>query len=155
MKYFFLIWAGLWRRKTRTILTLLSASVAFFLFGMLEGVDSSIRQLVGIAHLDRLYTANSELLPLPMAYLTEIEKVPGVTAVDYANVALGSYQRPANQVAIYVVDPVRYFPMYPEVVITPDAKAAMLQDRLNVVVARPLAQKFGWTQGSRIVLHVP
>jgi putative ABC transport system permease protein len=155
MKYLFLVWAGLWRRRTRTILTLLSAMVAFFLFGMLEGVDSSIKQLVGAAHLDRLYTANSALLPLPMAYLPEIEKVPGVTSVTYSNVALGSYQRPANLAAIYAVDPARYFPMYPEVVATAEAKAAMLQDRLNVIVARPLAQKFGWSVGARIMLHVP
>ncbi|HWY63089.1 MAG TPA: ABC transporter permease [Rhizomicrobium sp.] len=155
MKYLFLVWSGLWRRRTRTILTLLSAVVAFFLFGMLEGVDSSIKQLVGIAHLDRLYTANTALLPLPMAYLPEIEKMPGVTSVTYVNAGLGSYQRPANQVAIFAVDPARYFAMIPEVVTTGDAKAAMLQDRLNVVVARPLAKKFGWTPGSRIVLHVP
>ena len=155
MKYFFLIWAGLWRRRARTILTLLSAIVAFFLFGMLEGVDSSIKQLVGVAHVDRLFTANSALLPLPMAYLPQIEKVPGVTLVTYVNVALGSYQRPANQVAIYAVDPARYFTTVPEVVTTPDARAAMLQDRLNVIVARPLAQKFGWSAGSRIMLHIP
>ena len=38
MKYFPLIWAGLWRKPARTILTLLSVSVAFLLFGMLHGV---------------------------------------------------------------------------------------------------------------------
>jgi len=39
MKYFPLIWATLWRKKTRTIFTLLSVVVAFLLFGMLETVD--------------------------------------------------------------------------------------------------------------------
>src|SRR5258708_6210577 len=39
MKYFPLIWATLWRKKTRTLFTLLSVIVAFLLFGMLETVD--------------------------------------------------------------------------------------------------------------------
>ena len=67
----------------------------------------------------------------------------------------GQLSRAANQVAVYVVDPARYFPMYPEVVATPDAKAAMMQDRLNVVVARPLAQKFGWTRPRIISMSPP
>ncbi len=39
MKYFPLIWASLWRKRTRTIFTLLSIVVAFLLFGVLETVD--------------------------------------------------------------------------------------------------------------------
>jgi len=39
MKYFPLIWATLWRKKTRTLFTLLSIVIAFLLFGMLETVD--------------------------------------------------------------------------------------------------------------------
>ena len=39
MKYLPLIWATLWRKKTRTIFTLLSVVVAFLLFGVLETVD--------------------------------------------------------------------------------------------------------------------
>jgi putative ABC transport system permease protein len=104
MRYFFLIWAGLWRKKTRTILTLLSAVAAFFLLGLLQGVDGSIKQLVNVAHIDRLYVANSGLLPMPLAYLQQIEKVPGVTLATYVNAALGSWQAPRNIVAIFVVD---------------------------------------------------
>ena len=38
MKYLPLLWAGLFRRKTRTLLTLLSVVVAFLLFGLLDAV---------------------------------------------------------------------------------------------------------------------
>ncbi len=41
MKYLPLIWAGLWRKPARTLLTFLSIVVAFLLFGMLRGVDSA------------------------------------------------------------------------------------------------------------------
>jgi putative ABC transport system permease protein len=43
MKYFMLIWAGLWRKKTRTILTMLSIVVAFLLFGLLQGINQGIK----------------------------------------------------------------------------------------------------------------
>ena len=36
MRYLPLLWAGLFRKKTRTILTLLSVCVAFLLFGLLH-----------------------------------------------------------------------------------------------------------------------
>ena len=41
MKYFHLVWAALFRRKTRTILTLLSIVMAFLLFGRLVGLSWS------------------------------------------------------------------------------------------------------------------
>jgi len=155
MRYFFLVWAGLWRRRTRTILTLLSAIVAFFLFGMLQGVDSSLKQLVGVAHLDRLYVMNSALLPLPLAYLSQIEKIPGVTLVTQVNAALGSWQNPRNQLAIFVVDPNRYFAMLPEFSASAESQAQMRRDRRAIIVAAPLMRKYGWKTGQQIVLDIP
>ena len=35
MKYVYLVWKNLWRKKTRTILTILSIFVAFILYGLL------------------------------------------------------------------------------------------------------------------------
>ena len=44
MKYLHLIWAALFRRKTRTILTLVSIVAAFLLFGLLDAVRVSFDQ---------------------------------------------------------------------------------------------------------------
>ena len=41
MKYLHLIWASLFRRRTRTILTLVSIVAAFLLFGLLDAVRTS------------------------------------------------------------------------------------------------------------------
>jgi putative ABC transport system permease protein len=41
MKYLHLVWASLFRRKTRTILTLVSIIAAFLLFGLLDAVRTS------------------------------------------------------------------------------------------------------------------
>src|SRR5258706_12287226 len=44
MKYLHLIWASLFRRKLRTILTLVSIAAAFLLFGLLDAVRVSFDQ---------------------------------------------------------------------------------------------------------------
>ena len=41
MKYLPLVWANLWRKRVRTILTMISVVVAFLLFGILDGVTSA------------------------------------------------------------------------------------------------------------------
>ena len=56
MKYFMLIWAGLWRKKTRTILTMLSIVVAFLLFGLLQGINQGIKAGLGDSGNNRLWT---------------------------------------------------------------------------------------------------
>ena len=83
MKYFPLLWAGLWRKKTRTLLTLFSVVIAFLLFGLLQGVNAWLNNSVRDSRASRLYTVSkiSYIEPLPASYLQRIESVPGVTAV--------------------------------------------------------------------------
>ena len=56
MKYIPLVFAGLWRKPTRTIFTFLSVMVAFVLFGILASIESTFAQQVAIARLDQLET---------------------------------------------------------------------------------------------------
>ncbi len=86
MKYFPLIWATLWRKKTRTIFTLLSVVVAFLLFGVLETVDYAFAHPSGGATgADKLITTNkySITLSLPFSDTQEIRAVPGVAEVTW------------------------------------------------------------------------
>ncbi len=77
MKYFPLIWAGLIRKKLRTIFTLLSILVAFLLFGLLQGVNSAFSRGVEGAHLNRLVVQGKVSMTdqLPMAYRGRIAGV--------------------------------------------------------------------------------
>ncbi|HEU4604284.1 MAG TPA: hypothetical protein VFS24_20080, partial [Steroidobacteraceae bacterium] len=70
MKYFRLIWAGLWRKKVRTILTMLSIVFAFLLFGLVQGVNQGFNQAVNKLDVDRLYVTprDSQADPLPISY---------------------------------------------------------------------------------------
>ncbi len=84
MKYFSLIWAGLWRKKTRTIFTMLSIIVAFLLFGLLQGINQGFKTAVQNLNIDRLYVSarTSMTDSLPIAHLNRIRTVPGVRAVS-------------------------------------------------------------------------
>ncbi len=62
VKYFPLLWAGLWRKKTRTILTLLSVVIAFLLFGLLQGVNAWLSNAVKESRASRLYTVSKHQL---------------------------------------------------------------------------------------------
>lgn len=155
MKYFPLIWASLWRRKARTILTLLSIVVAFLLFGMLQGVDSAINRGVELANVDRLITINRVSLtePLPMSYRSQIEAVPGVEGVAYSSWFGSYYQDPKQFVFGTPVDPALYFSLVPEVKVSDEAVAELKRTRTGAIVGEPLMQKYGWQLGDRIPIQ--
>ena len=79
MKYLPLIWAGLWRKPIRTVLTLLSIVVAFTLFGLAHGVMAGLDALINQMSDTRLRIQSRINItePLPLAYLARIEAVPG------------------------------------------------------------------------------
>jgi len=107
MKYFPLIWATLWRKKTRTIFTLLSVVVAFLLFGMLETVDYAFSHPSGgVTGADKLITTNkySITLSLPFSDAQEIRSVPGVAEVTWISWFGAYYQESKNFVFALPVD---------------------------------------------------
>ena len=83
MKFLPLIWAGIWRKPGRTILIFLQVSVAFALFGVLQGLKTGVEHVVDEARADLLLVHGSLSLidPLPLAMLEGIKTVPGVRAV--------------------------------------------------------------------------
>lgn len=54
MKYLPLLWAGVWRKPGRTVLLGLQILCAFALFGLLQGLNSSVKKFIADAHRDRL-----------------------------------------------------------------------------------------------------
>jgi len=99
MKFFPLIWATLWRKKARTIFTLLSIVVAFLLFGVLETVDYAFAHpSTGVSGASLLITINkySITLQLPFADEQQIRSVPGVAEVTWLTWFGAYYQEPKN-----------------------------------------------------------
>jgi len=154
MKYFPLLWAGLWRKRTRTWLTLASVTVAFLLFGLLQGVNAAFGHSVAASRLDRLYVQSkvSFTEPLPLAHLAQIETVPGVDKVSYANWFGGYFQEPKNFIFSYPVDAESFFSLYPELTIAPEQLQALINTRTGAIIGSELAKKYGWKVGDKIPL---
>lgn len=155
MKYFPLLWSTLWRKKARTIFTLLAIVMAFLLFGMLQGVNSAFNRTIELANVNRLVVISKIALTesLPFSYTQQIEAVPGVSGVSYASWFGGWYQDPKNPIFSYPVDPTRHFDMFPELKLPPEQLEAFRNTRSGAVVGKAAADKYGWKIGDRIPLH--
>ena len=154
MRYTSLIWAGIWRKKTRTIFTFLAILLAFVLFGMLQGVNRAFNAGVEAANVDRLYVLSriSLIEQLPYSHLANIETVPGVEAVAHGAWFGPYYQDPKNFLFSYAVDPALYMDMYPEFRLPQDQLSAFVNTRTGAVVGKMLAAKYGWEVGDRVPL---
>ncbi len=152
MRYLPLLWAGLFRRKTRTVLTLLSIVVAFLLFGMLQAVQTAFESGADAADAKRLLTTArySIIEPLPIAHLTVIERVPGVVGVASADWFGAKYQNESNAFPVFAVDPARYLDMYPEFTIEPAQREAFAKTRTGAVAGQRLVDRYGWRVGQKL-----
>ena len=85
MKFLPLLWSSLWRKKIRTIFTLLSVFVAFLLFGLLMTIRGAFSFGVDIAGIDRLVLIHkvSLIMPLPVSYMERLASTPGVALVSH------------------------------------------------------------------------
>jgi putative ABC transport system permease protein len=152
MKYLHLIWAALFRRKTRTILTLLSIIMAFLLFGMLDAVRISFAEAGQSANgAERLQTGArlSFIQTLPKSLTEKIAAVPGVKDVAFANWFGGAYQDPHNQVFTFAVSD-NYLDVYPEVIVSAEDRKAFADDLNGILAGEMLIKKYGWKIGDTI-----
>ncbi|MEI8326299.1 MAG: ABC transporter permease [Betaproteobacteria bacterium] len=155
MKYLHLIWASLFRRKTRTVLTLVSIVAAFLLFGMLDAVRTSFNQAGQSANgAARLQTGSklSFIQPLPRSLQAQIERVDGVKSVTFANWFGGAYQDPHNPVFSFAVAP-NYLDLYPEIALSAAERKAFAETRTGALVGEQLAQRYKWKLGDRVPLQ--
>ncbi|TPM21591.1 FtsX-like permease family protein [Mesorhizobium sp. B2-3-5] len=152
MKYLPLIWAGLMRKKLRTVFTLLSILVAFLLFGMLQGVNATFSRGVEGAHLDRLIVQGKVNMTdqLPLAYRERIASVPGVTGITVASWFGGYYQDTKNSIFSFPVDAATYFDLFPEIVLPKAQLEALQKTRTGAVIGRKLAETYNWKIGDTI-----
>src|SRR5690606_13727684 len=155
MKYFHLIWAALFRRRTRTLLTLASILAAFLLFGLLDGIRTSFAELGRSADgAQRLQTASrlSMIETLPLSLAPRIERLDNVEAVTWVNWFGGAYQDPRNQLFTFAVAP-NYLDLYPEIEVDPEQRQAWAGNRTGILVGEALMRRFGWKVGQKIPLQ--
>ncbi len=155
MKFLPLVWKNLFRRKARTLFTVLSIVVAFVLFAYLAAIRLAFGTGVSVAGADRMLVIHkvSLIQPLPESYLGRIAAVDGVTDVSHMSWFGGIYQEPRNFFPQMAVDAESYLRLYPEIVLSDDERERWLRNRTGAIVGRVTADRFGWEVGDRIPLQ--
>jgi putative ABC transport system permease protein len=155
MKYFGLIWAGLFRKKLRAVLTLLALWSAFALLGLLQAVNSLFNGGADFLGANRLITQakTSFTQPLPMRLMTQIESVPGVARVSHSQFFGGKYQEGGSFFPQFAVNPQRLFDTYPEWVLSEEDKRRFISTKDGAIAGKLLAAKYGWKVGDIIPLN--
>ena len=145
--------ANLFRKKTRTILTVLSVIMAFLLFGLLQSLNSIFSSGADFVGATRLMTQArvSFTQALPLSMVPKLESVPGVARVAYSQWFGGIWQE-NTPVFVFAVDPQRHHEVYPEWVMPEEQWKAFEQTRTAMVAGRLLAEKYGWKVGQKIPL---
>ena len=143
--------ANLWRKKTRTVLTLLSIVTAFLLFGLLQAVNVLFSAGADFVGATRLVTQArvSFTQSLPMRLLPQIESVPGVERVMWSQWFGGVWQE-NTQLIVQAVDPARLRDVYPEFVMSDAEWKAFENTRTGMIAGRNLANQYGWKVGEKV-----
>jgi putative ABC transport system permease protein len=154
MRFLPLIWSGIWRKPGRSILIFLQVSVAFALFGVLQGMKTGVDELISRARADLLLVHGSLSIidPLPLALLERIQSLAGVKAVVPVELFGGIYQKPTQQIGIVAIRPDEGWLSAFTYTVTPEQAAAFQRTRTGTLVRQSVADKYGWKIGDRIPL---
>jgi putative ABC transport system permease protein len=158
MKFFALVSSSLKRKKSRTILTLLSIFVAFLLYGLLCAIKEAFTGGVTMAGADRLIVRHkvSLIMTLPVGYTARIQNLPGVDSVTHFTWFNGIYKNePKNFFGSFPFELESFLRIYPEYRLPDDQKQAFLKTRNGAIVGRSLMDRFKWKVGDHIPLVSP
>jgi putative ABC transport system permease protein len=143
MRYLPLVWTAVMRTPMRTVLTLLSVTVAFTLFGLMIGLNATFDIVAARARADRIFTeprfgGNNGM---PIAVARQIAAMPGVKVVTAVNFIPGYVQDPKNPAFLVMLDDnaqkvVEDWPIPREV------WSAMRKDRTGIVMSKSQAARW-------------
>jgi len=155
MRFLPLIWSGIWRKPGRTNLVFLQVTVAFALFGVLQGLKTGVEHVIGSARADLLLVHSSLNVlddSLPLGLFEGIKSVPGVKVVAPVELFRAIYQNPSQKLGIVAIRPDEGWLSAFTFTIAPDYVAALRNTRTGTIIREGLAKKYGWKVGDRIPL---
>ena len=143
--------ANLFRKRTRTILTLLSVIMAFLLFGLLQSVNTIFSAGASFVGATRLIAQArvSFTSPLPLSMVPRLEAIPGVARVAYSQWFGGVWQE-NTQLIMFAIDPLRHHDVYPEYVMPQSEWQAFANTRTGMIAGKMAAEQYGWKLGQKV-----
>jgi len=152
MKDAYLIFKNLTRNRLRLILNTFAIFTAFFLFTLLGAVKGVFDAGVELSADNRLVVVNkiNFTQSLPLAYYNKVKAIEGVKDLTYANWFGAYYQDQRKPMVGFAVDPETYLRVYPEVLLSPQARESWFKNRQGMVVGEAMATTYGWQVGDRV-----
>jgi putative ABC transport system permease protein len=152
MKFSSLIFANLFRKKIRLMLTVGSFAVALFLFAFLAVVRNAFNRGADVAGADRLVVIDrvSIINLIPLKYRDQILQIPGVKSITHDNWFGGVYQDEKNFFPQFVIDPENQRQVFSELIVPDDEWNAFVKDRQGAIAGAKTAERFHWKIGDRI-----
>ena len=143
------------RHKLRTALTIAGIAIAVMAFGFMRTIVEAWYAGVEASAANRMITRQSVsfIFPLPLSYRNQIERVPGVSQVSYANWFGGVYKDVSdwnNFFPRFAIDPETYFDLYPEFLVSPEELEAFRKERRACIVGAKLARQHQFRIGDII-----
>lgn len=149
-----LIRKNLGRKKTRTLLTVLSIMIAFILFALLNALNHAYKLGLDLAGADRLITMHkvSFIQPLPLSYVNRIAAIEGVEHISHNSWFGAYYQEPSRQFGLFPTELDTLRDVYPEFQVDQDQWETLLNTRTGLLVGELMMQNNGWELGQSIPL---
>ncbi len=158
MRFFPLVLRNVVRKRTRSFLTIASIVlplVVICFFGtFLRAIDRpDPAQARGMFRLVTRHKASLST-PLPQAYLEKVRRLPGVLAATTWTFFGGRYKdgRAGHRLHAVAADTDSFLPVYDDARLVAGSVEAWKADRTGCLVGRNLANKYGWSVGTRIPL---
>ncbi len=153
MRFFPLVWVGLWRIPIRTILTAICIVIAFVLLGLLQGVNAGFERAIARANRNALVVQPriSESGPMPISYVAEIGRIPGVT--DVAPRAHFYYNHgEVEGVGALATNPDVFFRLMTTFVATSESLDTMRNTRIGMMATGPVLEALHWKVGDTVTV---
>jgi putative ABC transport system permease protein len=158
MKYIPLIWVALRRKPIRTVLTFLSITVVFNLFGLMIGLSATISLMDQRARADRVWIMPrfgfEAAAGLPVSMARQVAAMPGVKNTTLMAYLPGYVGDPKNRAFIAFFDD-EYGRIFPEWGPSPAQWEMMRRDRRAIVMSRTMAALHHKKVGDTFTLIAP
>ena len=152
VKYLPLVWAALARRKLRTILTLLSVTAAFTLFGVMMGTDAAFQQMVAVINRSVVVISARFADNLTDTIGQQIAAMPNVAAVSAGGGVCGYVRNPKDQACMMAGDQPSSWPNLP---LSPAEWNALRAKPDGVFLSRARAAQMGLKKGDHFTIVAP
>ena len=153
MKYAPLIWSALWRKPAEAVLTWMTVTAAFALFGLMLGVNATLKSYIDAARMDVISVFQRfPSVRLHVGMRDQIERIEGVDAVAVLYAVRGYRIDPGNSIYILAIDEAAQRAA-PEFDITPAQWQRLFAKPDGLYVSGKAATRWGLKEGDTFVIN--